>query len=454
MTTYLLIAFTGFIAIFVLKFNRNIFYALAEKSVSVLNDLLSAEDDEKKLELIQSSTGKLVVSLLKSVGVVLLVLASAAALLYFYTRLSNIAFADLNLGSWQSILALSIGASLPLFIPNKKTGDYSELSQLLHRLVLNNYTLGYKLFLREKKNTKKKGLTQNPKFVIVTGLARAGTTSMLNDLLINKTFGSLSYANMPFLLAPNLWRKIYNPKNTVKKERSHKDGLKIGLDSTEALEEYFFKTITNDSFIEENTLKEHQISETNYHDYLDYQKVVTQNNDKIYLSKNNNFLLRYESLRASNKDFLAVVLVRHPLYHAASLLEKHLSFSKLQEQDPFVLEYMNWLGHHEFGLNQKVFGFNGTTPPTGNKNSLDFWLKVWINYYAKVLEIKDAQMKIVSYENYCSQPNAILNTIEEQLNLTPVKRDLQAHNNQREVKGEYSENLLSEALKIYNQVLE
>ena len=88
----------------------------------------------------------------------------------------------------------------------------------------------------------------------MTGLARAGTTSLMNHLATIETFKSLSYANMPLLLAPNTWAKFYKPKNQELKVRSHNDGIKIGLESNEALEEYFFKAISDDSFINKTDL--------------------------------------------------------------------------------------------------------------------------------------------------------------------------------------------------------
>ena len=42
---------------------------------------------------------------------------------------------------------------------------------------------------------------------------------------------------MPFLMSPKTWRKFYKPKEGKLKERSHKDGIMIGYNSNEALEE-------------------------------------------------------------------------------------------------------------------------------------------------------------------------------------------------------------------------
>ncbi|MEA3462403.1 MAG: hypothetical protein U9R49_11020 [Bacteroidota bacterium] len=146
----------------------------------------------------------------------------------------------------------------------------------------------------------------------------------------------------------------------------------IGLDSNEALEEYFFKVKARDSFVKESHLSEYSISREDYSDYLDYQSIIKLDYNKMYLAKNNNFLLRYKSAREFNDDFLMVIMFRDPLTHAASLLEKHREYKELHKKDPFVLEYMNWLGHHEFGVNQKVFKFlNSEEIVQGDKGFLD-----------------------------------------------------------------------------------
>ena len=50
--------------------------------------------------------------------------------------------------------------------------------------------------------------SENGDHVFITGLARAGTTILLNALYKSNLFASLSYSDMPFVLAPNLWSKI------------------------------------------------------------------------------------------------------------------------------------------------------------------------------------------------------------------------------------------------------
>ncbi len=421
-----------------------------------MDKLLSNEEEEKKLQQVQKGTNKLVLSLLKTLLVIILSLVLGAIPVFFHCLLSHTQFDDLIFNSFLSILMISVGATVPFVIPlgkKVKSEGYNELSKLLHRMSLNNYHISNRLFKWETKKIERKGLVKRTDFVIISGLARAGTTSLMNNLAQIDAFVSLSYANMPFLLCPNLWGKFYKPKKTDLKERSHKDGIMIGLNSNEALEEYFFKVKANDSFISDTYLSEYSISNETYNDYLEYQTIIKNNNDKIYLAKNNNFILRYKSVRELNEDFLMIILYREPLTHATSLLEKHREYKKIQKEDTFVLEYMNWLGHHEFGMGQKTFLFRNSEQNNNvDKESLDYWLKIWINYYRYILTIKHQNTILINYESYCNNPKGIISTILDKIHVDSELPDYNTYINNREIIDGISDSLKEEALIIYKQL--
>lgn len=451
MIEYALLAFGFFSGIWFLRSFRTELYKLATRTLNVLNHLLSNIPEEEKVARVQKSTFGLLASLFTSL--VLIIGAIAASLLPYWIYTSRIYGYGIVVPTklWD-IVAISIGASLPFFVPLKKSENgYSELSQLLHHLILDNYSLGLKLFKRELKKRAKLNINLKNQFVIVTGLARAGTTSLMNHLATIETFKSLSYANMPLLLAPNTWAKFYKPKNQELKVRSHNDGIKIGLESNEALEEYFFKAISDDSFINKTDLVAYDLSEDEYEKYLNYQSLIRQNESDIYLAKNNNFLLRYNRLRALNSEFIVAIMLREPLTHAASLLEKHKQYCHMQEEDEFVLDYMNWLGHHEFGLNQKVFNF-GDSPPKGDKFKLDYWLMVWINFYNQVLEIEDSKCLVIDYQLYCQDPKQTVNTIAKLIGVNNDISPIQPFKNKRLIKPDCDQELLNKANSIYAQL--
>ncbi len=436
----------------IIRVKRFVFYSLAENSVALVNELLTDVDDDEKIKIVQKSTNKLVYSLLKLFLLIILAFAAGSLPIIIYCLLSKTAFNNLNFSSFYSVLFISIGATIPFVIPigKKQTSDYSELSQLLHRMALNNYVIGNKLFKKESKKITKRNLIKRNDFVIISGLARAGTTSLMNDLAKIDDFKTLNYSNMPFLMCPNIWKKFYKPKNNQLKERSHKDGIMIGLNSNEALEEYFFKVKANDSYIKDTHLSEYSVSEEDYNDYIDYQSIIKLDNNKIYLAKNNNFLLRYKSIREFNKEFLMVILYRDPLTHAASLMEKHHEYKILQEDDPFVLEYMNWLGHHEFGINQKPFMFNNSKPFINNKESIDYWLESWINYYQYALSLDNHNTLFINYDSFCTNPKKTIEQILQNSKIKTKTPDYAAFVNKRKTRNDYSEAIYAKALEIFN----
>lgn len=451
MPFYLLLGLASFAGFSLIRVGRRLFYQLARSSTGVLNVMLGEQDDDQKLEELQSETSHLILSLLGFLLLVLLALALIIGALLLYAEVKNISWSDLPpWQNWPGLIAISLGGTLPFLIPFKQSpSGYSELAKLLHRMILDHYHLGLKLHQRE---LKKHALKEREDFVIISGLARAGTTSFMNKLAEDATFRSLNYSNMPFLLAPNFWRKLYRPKKQAQKERSHKDGIQISLASNEALEEYFWKLRAGDAFIHKNHLEEYRPTEEDHRAYLQYQALIRRDNSELYLAKNNNFLLRYAGLRALNPRFTMVLLFRDPLSQAASLLEKHLQYCELQNNDPFVLEYMDWLGHHEFGIHQKAFLFKAGALPIGDKSKLDYWLKIWLNYYRYALKFEDDKLIFIDYREFCEKPSAALNRLRAHLGLARQDFELEPYTKKRQVQLKYKAELLSEAENIYRKL--
>ena len=436
---------SGFIALYFLRLNRNNFYSLALASVGLLDDILKTEDDDEKLIRVQRKTKELIVLLIKVFILIFVCITIFLIWIFFFELILSI---DLNKNN-PSIIAFSVGASIPFLLPIKNSSSYSEVSQLFHKLTLDNPNLGLRLLQREIKKYSSKS-EKKEKFLIVSGLARSGTTSMMNALSKNQIFDSLSYSNMPFLLSPKTWGKVYRPSGKKRKERRHGDGIFVNENSNEALEEYFFKSILKDSFITSSSLVKHALSEESYELYLRYQGLISASPKRYYLAKNNNMLLRYESLRNFNKNFIFLLLFRDPLSHAFSLYQMHNNFSSEQEKDPFIIEYMNWLVHHEFGLNHKYFDLD-KSKLDGDKSTLNYWLKIWINFYRYAEKIKDANTYFICYETYCEKPNFILSKILKKFN-NPLATESKPYLQRKQVKEKYSAKILNEAMIIYNKL--
>ena len=65
------------------------------------------------------------------------------------------------------------------------------------------------------------------------------------------------------------------------------------------------------------------------------------------------------------------------------MLNQHLNFIEKQQKDKFILSYMNYLGHFEFGLNHKPWIEKSTF--TDLKN-LNYWLEQWYLGYDFIMK--------------------------------------------------------------------
>ena len=88
----------------------------------------------------------------------------------------------------------------------------------------------------------------------------------------------------------------------------------------------------------------------------------------------------------------------------------------------FTLDYMDFLVHHEFGLNTKIPILQETDiqPMLNlNKDSIDYWLEIWYIFYNQVFTIyKEAEnIHFVCYENFVSNPKKSLETLLSKINL-------------------------------------
>ena len=156
-----------------------------------------------------------------------------------------------------------VGTIVPvLIIPFLKKGKgtvkketYSSFDKFLHYVFLGNKNISRFLFGIERKVNKKKintiGHTKN---VYISGLARAGTTVLMQYLGQITEFKSLSYKNLPFLFMPRTGLKIISDKNNKESERFHKDGIRHSLNSYEALEGPFWRNYLGERYIKDKTI--------------------------------------------------------------------------------------------------------------------------------------------------------------------------------------------------------
>ena len=192
---------------------KGLFFRLARRSVALFDSLIADIDEDVKFEQVNAKMG----ATLRSLGLVVLGASAVLGLTYFLLYLpENViwiegwpTFRTSSVASW-TIPVLGIGSLIPFVLPRKRKTGYSDLSKLFHHLVLDNYHLGRYLLKRQIKGVSHP-VPPNPNTVnavIVTGLARAGTTALTRLLAQSPRFATLNYGNMPVLLAPRFWLLI------------------------------------------------------------------------------------------------------------------------------------------------------------------------------------------------------------------------------------------------------
>ncbi len=293
--------------------------------------------------------------------------------------------------------------------------NYSAGAKLLHHLALSSNFLGETLIdLELSLHGRHLQENHNQAHVFVAGLARAGTTLLMRLLYESGKFCSLTYRDMPFVLAPNLWQKLSGgtQKSMDAQERAHGDGMLVDYDSPEALEEVFWRVTCGKNYISDSELIPMQVDSDELEKFRQYISLVLHRyQGNRYLSKNNNNILRLPSIARAFPNATILVPFRQPLQHANSLLNQHEQFCQQQQDDKFVKRYMTWLSHHEFGLDHRPFNFdkNGEFK-SGRSNGLEYWVARWIDAYEYILaQVDNGELDCVffGYEQFCDNPQIV-----------------------------------------------
>ena len=298
--------------------------------------------------------------------------------------------------------------------------DYSPLDKLLHHLALGSRMSAEVLHDLERNVFLKSAPPDEGHHVFVTGLARAGTTIVMREIHGSGAFGSLTYADMPFVLAPNFWH-VLSAKGTkpgVRTERAHGDGIEVNFHSPEALDEVYWRIFSGKDYIRAGSLVPHEPSGGQIEGYRDFIRLILRRTGRRrYLSKNNNNLLRLASLATAFPAAVILVPIRHPLDHARSLLRQHQHFLR---SDAFTRAYMSWLAHHEFGATYRPMVLDGETV-TGDPLHLEYWLAYWIAAHHTIerLEREHANIQLVPYDALMSDAH-IWPAIARRIEIAPA----------------------------------
>jgi len=315
--------------------------------------------------------------------------------------------------------------------------NYSWLQQKLHQIALSSQFMREVTFDVESSAILKKQSTDN--HIFVAGLARSGTTILLNALYKSDEFASLSYQDMPFLLAPNLWSKLsFSKKDMDFIERAHGDGIKVSSESPEAFEEVFWMTF-NES--DEDTQEK----------FKTYVQLINQKYHKErYLSKNNQNIRRLELISAIFPHSKIFIPYRNPIQHAYSLLSQHKRFIEDSKKDKFISNYMRWIGHTEFGRNYIPIHDQNLN----FKNDLDInhWLEQWyLTYHNCLGSLKDKDnVYFICYEQLCTSKEYWLDILK----ISDIKEtyDFEFKESQKDISLEIENGIGNKASSLYSEL--
>jgi hypothetical protein len=269
--------------------------------------------------------------------------------------------------------------------------------------------------------------------VYVCGLARSGTTMLLHLLDQLDVFRSLTYRDMPFVLAPNLWRTLHHRsrKDGALSERSHGDGILIDFDSPEAFEEVFWRTLSPPQRQAKPCYCTAEPSAETLAAFADYRALVANprtdpGRPRRYLSKNNNNLVRLAHLAADPTASILLVY-RDPVATARSLHRQHVRLGSGDGRQ-FTATYMKWLGHHEFGPAHLPFCFAlGGMNPALAPGDINYWLDYWNSVHEHLLHQSSlSRVSLVNHDALRGSPEAGLNAILDRLGIDLDTRNLAA----------------------------
>lgn len=336
--------------------------------------------------------------------------------------------------------------------------NYSFFSKLFHKITLGNkYNLNLFFDLEKFFYLKKNWKYQDSEHIFICGLARSGSTILLNYLAQNENYASLKYSDVPMVLSPNIFdyfKKKFKSPFKKKIDRYHKDGIQIDYDSPEAFEEVFWKFILNNSYIEDNFLNNNLISDNEINEFKKFITLILIKNKKyLYISKNNNNILRIKFLKKILKKSKFIIPFRNPLQQSISLLEQHRNFCELQKKVTFSKTYMNYIGHYEFGNNQKSFKLVSNYKNPFNKMNLNFWLHDWYHVYSNVFVDNKSSKNVIflNYEKFCENPSIFLT----KLNFKKINNKILIKNPKiiQNKNYEFNKDLLTQCNKLYDKMV-
>ncbi len=276
----------------------------------------------------------------------------------------------------------------------------------------------------------------------ICGLARSGTTLLLELLAEQAAFASTTYRDFPLIMAPIWWNRFQALAGARQaqrpQERAHRDRILVTADSPEAVEEglwmHFFPHLHDPGRSNVLGAAERQGAFDQFYRHH-IRKILHLRGGERYLSKGNYNLTRIGYLHSLFADARFIVPVRAASGQIASLMKQHRLFCAAERADPKVLAYMTRLGHFEFGLNRRPIALgDGVAAEIAaaweRGDEVTGWAHYWASLHGFILDLLAQggalaqSIQLVSYEALCREPARVLGALYDHAGITPSAEQL------------------------------
>jgi hypothetical protein len=265
--------------------------------------------------------------------------------------------------------------------------------------------------------------------IYIAGLARSGSTILLETLAMHPWVGTHRYRDFPPIFTPywwNRWLQRLPRRDEVPTERTHKDGIAVTSESPEAFEEVlwmaFFPGVHDSA---KGAVLDRATApagfERFYRDHI--RKLLAIRGRRRYLAKGNYNVTRLALLGRMLPDARFLIPVRNPAWHIASLMKQQKLFTAGQRNNRRAVQHLQRAGHFEFGLDRRPINTGDTARVA---EVIELWrrgeeVRGWARYWAMVhayladLLERDADVaaraKVVRYETLCGAPARVINEV-------------------------------------------
>jgi hypothetical protein len=262
--------------------------------------------------------------------------------------------------------------------------------------------------------------------IYVTGLARSGTTILLETLARHPNVATHRYRDFPLLFTPYLWNRwldLVPRQPEAPAERSHGDGIAVTSESPEAFEEPLWMAFfanQHESAISAvlDGSASYPSFERFYRDHI--RKLLAVRGGCRYAAKGNYNVTRIAYLAKLFPDARFVIPVRDPIWHVASLMKQHRLFLDGQHGNPMAARHLRRVGHFEFGEDRRPINCGDAAAAAEIEalwrggEEVRGWARYWSRLHGYIADLVEGDtglrraVSIVRYEDLCAAPRAVL----------------------------------------------